>query len=871
MHNLNIFKALALTSCALIGVAQAAPLPDDVPDGHWAKDAVASLAERGLLQGYTDATFKGDRAMTRWEMASVVARLMAQLEAQQSNFASKAELDALERLANNLRPELEALGVRVSALEAQTDVLDKRVSELERITFYGSLQTVFGAQKFYNRTPKEYHHGLLDYDQIIGSATGAGGLVTTGPAAGLTMNPFIFGNMTVTDWTSGRALTSGSACSSTLRLGTNFTLNDNFQGGAEFAAYASVGDSVVDAYWGAAQPYSCNPFTAISANNSGTGANNHPYTRMCLDHFWLEHKPSHTRITVGAFNTENFDPFIYVSELNPNAFGDKYLGSYGVKVNGSVEFDEREKGNRLLWEAMGSRLADGNVNNTVPNNGYLTHCEGGNLTFLFDEERGRLRGNFLHTANEGSDGALAQSGLYLASNLNLGWVNTPNNYIGQFASPAAVAGMGSVTDQRPIGMIGAVVNDGITGIPGVPNLGGIGPQEMFSYGFSGRYKFDVTCQPELFAEYGRTQYTSNRRSEYKVTGDLWRVGVNTAIGKNKYGHDLVNFDVSYKSIDPTYDPFILPFPQSGGIGTVLWRPNGFNYINSMYSLQDTDTYIHNRRGIDAEIRWRFLPTGTFTLGYGNYEQVKTSQQDVRYSANSLGFGIPNTNVLGFSPGFIDSVFSGFSPYTYAPDGSGNAFGTALENPRGTVEKWYTSVGLKYLFEPGISKRGVTFGGGYRDTHFLRKSHLSELVAGDNGLRGENQNNVDLRVGGWKVFVNYEPTESLKLDFSVNKAYIKGHLDPLGILGDSAVATGDTNAKIVALNQLYPQIKVDYDINSAWNVGLMGRYYWTTDSLPREHSVTPTLGSMNLNFGQQDMCHVASWDGWQVMTYCNFKF
>lgn len=870
MRTMNIIKALALSSCALVGTASAAPLPEDVPSAHWAKDAVATLSERGLLQGYTDATFKGDRAMTRWEMASLVARLLNKIEEGQSNFATKAELDALQRLTDSLRPELEALGVRVTALEAQTQQLDKRVSELERITFYGSMQTVVGGQCFWNTTSKDYHHGLLDYDRIIGTAIGAGGAITEGPAAGLVMNPFIMGNMTTTDWTSGRALTNGASCSTTVRLGTNIKLTDDFQAGAEFAAYASVGDSVVDAYWGAAAPYACNPFTAVSANNTGTGANNQPFTRMCLDHFWLEHKPSKTKLTVGAFDATNFDSFIYVSPINPNYFGEKYAGSYGVKIDGTIAFSDKEKGNKLLWEAMGTRLPDGNVNSHVPDASYFTHSEGGNLTFLFDEERGRLRANFLHTASESPDGDSALSGLNLLSNFNLGWVNTPGNFISQFTSPFDIAGMGSGTDVRPIGMIGAVGNDGITGTPGIPNLGGIGPQEMISYGFSGRYQFDVTCQPEIYGEYAHTMYTPNKRSEYKVNGDLWRVGAKAAIGKNKYGHDLVNLNLSYKSIDPTYDPFILPLPQVGGIDTVMWRPNGFTYINSMYSLQDTDTYTHNRRGLDAEVKWRFLPTGTFTLGYSDYEQVRTSEYDVRYSANSLGLGSPNTDVLGFSPGFIDSVFHGFSRYTYAPDGANN-YGTLLENPRGKVQRWYTSVGLKYIFDPEKSKRGVTFGGGYRDTHFHRDSHLSELVAGENGLRGENQNYLDLHVGGWKVFVNYEPTEDLKLDFSVNNAFISGHIDPLGILNDSAAETGDTHAKIVSLNQIYPQIKVDYDVNSAWNVGLIGRYYWTTDELPREHSVTPSLGAMNLNFGKMDMCHPATWQGWQVMTYCNLKF
>ena len=59
--------------------ALAAPLFPDVPENHWAKDAVAALAAKGLVEGYPDGTFKGDRAATRWETAMIVARLLAKM------------------------------------------------------------------------------------------------------------------------------------------------------------------------------------------------------------------------------------------------------------------------------------------------------------------------------------------------------------------------------------------------------------------------------------------------------------------------------------------------------------------------------------------------------------------------------------------------------------------------------------------------------------------------------------------------------------------------------------------------------------------------------------------------------------------------
>lgn len=48
----------------------------DVPQGHWAADAVQKLTDAGLIQGYPDSTFKGDRPMTRYEYALIVSRLL---------------------------------------------------------------------------------------------------------------------------------------------------------------------------------------------------------------------------------------------------------------------------------------------------------------------------------------------------------------------------------------------------------------------------------------------------------------------------------------------------------------------------------------------------------------------------------------------------------------------------------------------------------------------------------------------------------------------------------------------------------------------------------------------------------------------------
>lgn len=46
----------------------------DVAANHWAYEAVSDLSRRGLVEGYPDGTFGGDRLLTRYEFAQIVYR-----------------------------------------------------------------------------------------------------------------------------------------------------------------------------------------------------------------------------------------------------------------------------------------------------------------------------------------------------------------------------------------------------------------------------------------------------------------------------------------------------------------------------------------------------------------------------------------------------------------------------------------------------------------------------------------------------------------------------------------------------------------------------------------------------------------------------
>ena len=104
-------KSLVLAMAMALGVtasAYAAQPFSDVPAGHWAYDSLAKLAAAGIIDGYGDSTFGGDKLMTRYEMAQITAKAMAK----------GANVD---KLAAEFADELDNLGVRVANLEKKAD------------------------------------------------------------------------------------------------------------------------------------------------------------------------------------------------------------------------------------------------------------------------------------------------------------------------------------------------------------------------------------------------------------------------------------------------------------------------------------------------------------------------------------------------------------------------------------------------------------------------------------------------------------------------------------------------------------------------------------------------------------------------------
>jgi len=131
-------KFFALLAVAVL-VAFAAPAFAanpfvDVPMNHWSYDALSQLAAKGIIQGYPDGSFKGNQPMTRYEMATALARALATVDMDK---ASKEDVEMLKRLVVEFKDELDALGVKVDELDERVAVLEENLGGWR---FYGELR-----------------------------------------------------------------------------------------------------------------------------------------------------------------------------------------------------------------------------------------------------------------------------------------------------------------------------------------------------------------------------------------------------------------------------------------------------------------------------------------------------------------------------------------------------------------------------------------------------------------------------------------------------------------------------------------------------------------------------------------------------------
>ena len=158
---LCLIGIMVLVACGVPALAQG-PFAD-VPTDHWAYDAVNELQMKGIVIGYPDGTFGGKRAMTRYEFAMAISRMIPLIESGLSDKitamegrikalegqkapapapppapaavpkpeVTAADLAKVQKLVDEFKDELASLGVDVDALRKDVAALNERVSVIE--------------------------------------------------------------------------------------------------------------------------------------------------------------------------------------------------------------------------------------------------------------------------------------------------------------------------------------------------------------------------------------------------------------------------------------------------------------------------------------------------------------------------------------------------------------------------------------------------------------------------------------------------------------------------------------------------------------------------------------------------------------------
>lgn len=124
----SLAAAMALTA-VMGGTAMAAEGSlADVPKDHWSYEAVNQLVKDGIIEGMPDGTYAGDRAISRYEMAVIVARATDKME--QANIADRA---LIEKMQSEYDSELKTI---------KDDVADLK-NKVGKLNFYGFMRAQY--------------------------------------------------------------------------------------------------------------------------------------------------------------------------------------------------------------------------------------------------------------------------------------------------------------------------------------------------------------------------------------------------------------------------------------------------------------------------------------------------------------------------------------------------------------------------------------------------------------------------------------------------------------------------------------------------------------------------------------------------------
>ena len=184
-----VVAPVVMPSHAPAAIAQETAEYPDVPQNHWAYDAINKLSQAGIIEGMPNGTYMGNKPMTRYEFAVAVARILDKIGGPggvggtgskgatgdtgatgatgatgpagpaatiPGDWVKRAELtDAINALRNEFAPELKALGVRVDDLDKRVTDIENRLAKPPKLTITPSLLFRAGSANYISKVGGE--------------------------------------------------------------------------------------------------------------------------------------------------------------------------------------------------------------------------------------------------------------------------------------------------------------------------------------------------------------------------------------------------------------------------------------------------------------------------------------------------------------------------------------------------------------------------------------------------------------------------------------------------------------------------------------------------------------------------------------------
>ena len=612
----------------------------DVPEDHWAAEAVSQLAEKGLVEGYPDGLYRGDRAASRYEMAMIVSRLLAKVEQmakhEHEQYVTKQDLVLVRKLMNEYKEELDALGVRMSNAENALAVLEKRVTELERVKVYGEFRTRFVSSGAHFNEDVNVSGAIVQATAAQFEAPRDEMEITGSQWAGNAFNGRVYTSPRNAD---------GTFFTTSATIGVKGKLAKGVDGGAEISAWSAAGDRNNAFRFGTRMPYITNSFTENS-NFSATGdlKDNAFNFRAALDNIWVQ--KGDWKLTLGTYRPDRTKRYFLsgapnLQHLEPGEF----YPLWGAQLKGKWV-----AGNIPMWgEAYFAKLPEqgGSVAGLGGDAQINTYLFGGHIDLNFNNDKGNFGVNWQRVVN-------TDTNYWNGIAMSTAFVNRP------LGGPTALSIAGDAT-QIPWTTTGVPYNTG--GIRVSPQN-----QEMDMVGVEASHKF-----PELDSKSFKNFYLQGKwsHSDYKptsvipagatsvpgATGDMWSF----LVGAKVFGVDLKG---EYLTVDATYDPFIVQFPNPFGLFTgpgtgftwpgqspysVAFAPSGANTAG-FYSVHDTRSYPHNRQGIHIMGTWDFNLFKSKGKLYSCFESLEQKELTSAVNLAQVGFIEPHFVIAPTSTG-----------------------------------------------------------------------------------------------------------------------------------------------------------------------------------------------------------------------------